>query len=397
MNKNRNIKKGVGRSKFFYSLIGSLAGAPLSLMRNFHFKESLIKEETFILMSNHADNFDPAYVVLLTGRHMRFVMSDHLMKKISNRLIFSLLASPIVYHRDDGSDVLYKKIVENCQAGVSVGIYVEGGKSNNGETGYISPRNAQLVKDCGCSLVTCRLKGGYLKSPRWADHKRKGPLFGEIVNVFSKEEIKNMTADELYRHIVSDLYVNSYEEQRKNPHKYIGENPAQSAEIMLYVCPKCRQIGTLKTFGRDIFCDCGFNAKVDDYGFWHGEEMKFDDIVSWDKFQKVVVKELVENIKDRKELLFSDEHQMFYQLERNSKKLLYDECVMSLYGNRLEIKTDNTSLIIPLNEIKRVGTASKMNLFFITPAGYYEVKSHVPRSAMKYKVAIRYLQGKDND
>lgn len=393
----KNIKKGVFRSKFFYSLIATTIGIPLTLIRNFRYKPGMVKEETFIMMSNHADNYDPAYSVLLTGRHMRFVMSDHLTRKAQYRFLFDFIASPIVYRREKGSDELYNQVVRNCRAGVSVGIYVEGGKSNNGETGFISKRNAQMVKDCDCALVTCRLKGGYLKSPRWADNNRKGPVFGEIVNIYSKEEIRKMSLEEIYGHITSDLYVNAYEEQRKNPHKYIAENPAQSAEIILYACPECEKIGTLKTSGNEIRCSCGFVANIDNYGFWHSKDMPFDDIVRWDKFQKGVMKRLVEENRGTDNLLFSDDEQLIYTLENKNRALQSDNGKISLYADRLELAYENNKLCIPIDKINRVGTASKMNLFFITDDEYYEIRSNKVRSAMKYKVAIRYLQGKENE
>lgn len=393
---NRDTKKGVFRAKFFYSLAATLFGIPITIVKDFHFTPRMVREDTFLMMSNHADNYDPAYSVLLTGRHMRFVMSDHLTRKPLYRFLFNFLASPIVYHKEKGSDALYDEMVRNCRAGVSVGVYVEGGKTNNGETAFVSKRNAQLAKDCDCALVTCRLKGGYLKSPRWADNQRKGPIFGEIVNIYTRDEIRRMSLDEIYSHILSDIYFNSYEEQRKNPHKYIAENPAQSAEIMLYVCPRCHQIGTLKTSGREIFCNCNFRAEIDDYGFWHSTDMPFDDIVRWDEFQKSVIKKLVDENKGTDNFLFGDGEQQIYILRNQNRVLQSDKGSIALYADRFEISYENEKLRLSLNEIRRVGTASKMNLFVIADKDYYEIHSRKPRSAMKYKVAIRYLQGKEN-
>ncbi|MBR2316171.1 MAG: 1-acyl-sn-glycerol-3-phosphate acyltransferase [Clostridia bacterium] len=396
-NDNKDVRKGVARAKFFFSFAATVLGVPVTLARNFHFKPFMVKEKTFIMMSNHADNYDPVYSVLLTGRHMRFVMSDHLTRKKLYRFLFSFLASPIVYRREKGSDELYDEIVKNCRAGVSVGIYVEGGKSDNGETGFVSHRNAELVRDCGCALVTCRLKGGYLKAPRWADNERKGPIFGEIVNIYTKEELERMSLEEIYSHIISDIYVNAYEEQRKNPYRYTADNPAQSAEIILYVCPKCEQIGTLKSSGNEIRCECGFSAETDDYGFWHSRDMPFDDIVCWDKFQRKMMKKLADESRGTDTFLFRDDEQIVYVLENGNRVLLGNEGEVSLYADRLELSYENEKLCIPLAKIIRVGTASKMNLFIITDENYYEIRSSKVRSAIKYKVAIRYLQGKGND
>lgn len=396
-NNNKAIRKGVGRAKLFYSLAATFLGIPLTLARNFHYRPSLVKEETFIMMSNHADNYDPVYSVLLTGRHMRFVMSDHLTRKKLYRFLFSFLASPVVYRREKGSDELYDEVVKNCRAGVSVGIYIEGGKSNNGETGFVSRRNAELVRDCGCALVTCRLKGGYLKAPRWADNERKGPIFGEIVNIYTREELERMSLEEIYDSITSDIYVNAYDEQRKNPHRYTADNPAQSAEIVLYVCPACEQIGTLKTSGDEIRCGCGFSAETDGFGFWHSKDMPFDDIVRWDKLQRKVMKRLTDECKGTDAFLFGDDGQIIYVLENGNRVLLGDDGRVSLYADRLELSYEKERLCIPLDKIIRAGTASKMNLYIITDENYYEIRSDKVRSAIKYKVAIRYLQGKDND
>ena len=393
----KEIRKGSTRAKFIIFAGRNIIGALFKKICNLNNEKVYIDEEPFILMANHGDNLDAAIEITGIRRYMRFVMSDHLLRKPIMRTLLNIVASPIVYHREKGSDSLYNEVVRNLNAGVNVAIYIEGGKTNNGETGYISKRNATMVKEGNCALVTYRNKGGYLKVPRWADNKRKGPSYGELVNIYSKDDIRKMTEDELYEHILEDLYFNDYEEQRKSPQKYIAENPAQSAEIVLYCCPGCKAMGTLTSKGDKIFCSCGFEAKIDDYGFWHSPDMDFDDIVRWDKFQKGVLKELTEAKRGTYSLLFEDTNQIVYSLDENGNRVLKtsDACI-SLFGDCLKISGADFNDILPFENIKKIKTASKMTLLIVTDKAYYEIHSKKPRSATKYQVAVRFLQGKEN-
>lgn len=394
--KKRQIRKGYRRSQFIIFAARNIIGPPFKKICDIECDKVRIKEEPFILMANHGHNFDAAAELAGIRNFMRFVMSDHLTRKPVMRVLLNFLATPIIYHREKGSDSLYNEVVDNLNAGINVCIHVEGGKTNNGETGYISKRNAQMVKDGNCALVTYRNKGGYLKAPRWAENKRSGKISGEVVRVYSREELNKMSVDEIYEHIKEDLKFNVYNEQINNPQVYSAEKPAESAEIILYACPKCKGIGTLTSKNDKLFCKCGFEARVDDYGFWHSKDMYFDDIVRWDKFQKGVLKELADSKKGTDELLFGDSDQIVYTLENENRVLLSENGRVSLYGDRIEITTENSVDSIQIENIKKISIAAKMNLLVVTDKCYYEIHSKTPRSAIKYVVAHRYLMGKES-
>jgi len=390
------IRKGYRRSKFIIFLARNVLGFPFKKIFSIECDKVRIKEEPFILMANHGDNLDAATQMLGIRNFMRFVMSDHLVRKPAIRAFLKFVATPIVYQREKGSDLLYNEVVANLNAGINVAIHVEGGKTNNGETGYISKRNAQMVKDGNCALVTYRNKGGYLKSPRWAANKRSGKISGELVKVYPREELQKMSVDEIYEHIKEDLYFNMYDEQRKNPQRYVAENPAENAETILYVCPKCQKTGTLESKGDRLNCvECGFAATIDEYGFWHSEDMPFDNIVEWDKFQKSVLKELTEIKKNTSEIVFSDREQIIYVLENGNRLLKSSSASIILRGNSFEISSDDFIESTPVEKIQKISVASKTSLLVVTDKYYYEILSDKPRSAIKYVTVVRYLQNKE--
>ena len=393
---SNKITKGVLRGKILIFAFRSLVKIPAVKALRFHDKEVRIKDTPYLIFANHSDSIDPAYIVKTTKKYVRFVMSDHVMRMGIIGKLYNLLDAPIVFEREKGTDVLYKSIVDNIRAGVNVAMYPEGAMTNTGETGFISKRNAALVKECNCTFVTYRGKGGYLKKPRWAKASRKGPIFGEVVNIYTKEQIAAMSEEEVYRHILEDLHVNIYDEQRIEPHEYIGEDPAEHAEIILYGCPQCKEIGKLCTKGDKIFCNCGFEATIDNYGFWHNENMEFDNIVEWDNFQKELLRNITDKNKNTSNSLFYDDNQQIYTIENSVVTTLSESGTVHLFGDRVDIITDNGTISIPITDVESAKTSSRMNLLLVTKKGYFEIKSPYPRSATKYIVAIRYLQSKEN-
>lgn len=392
-----NIKKGILGKKILIFVARTILKGPAVRILKFTDTEYKVNEQPYLVFANHSDAIDPAYIIKTMKRYVRFVMSDHVMRSGFIGKVYNFLDAPIIFEREKGTDALYNDIVANIRAGINVAMYPEGCLTSTGETGFISKRNAALVKECDCTFVTYRGKGGYLKKPRWAKNSRKGPISGEVVNVYSKEQIRAMSEDEIYRHILEDLYFNIYDEQRINPYEYITEDPAEHAEIIIYGCPKCRQIGLLKTKGDKIFCSCGFCANVDNYGFWHSSDMDFDNIVDWDRFQKELLKEIASEKKNTPVSVFFDTEQSIFTISNSSEMLpLTENGTVHLYGNRIELLTDSEAITIPVDDIESVKTSSKMNLLLVTKKGYFEIRSKHPRSATKYIVAIRYLQGKEN-
>jgi len=392
----KNIKKGVLKGKILIFVLRNIIKGPAVRILKFTDTEHKINDQPYLVFANHSDIIDPAYIIKTMRRYVRFVMSDHVMRMGIVEKLYNFIDSPIVFEREKGTDVLYDTIVDNIKAGINVAMYPEGAMTSTGETGYISKRNAALVKECDCTFVTYRGKGGYLKKPRWAKNSRKGPISGEVVNVYTKEQIRAMSEEELYKHIVEDLYFNIYDEQRIKHHEYITEDPAEHAEIILYGCPKCKEVGFLRTKGDKIFCNCGFEATVDNYGFWHSDDMKFDNIVDWDKFQKNLLKEIADKKRNSPEEVFCDKEQMIYSVHNADSVTLTEKGEIHLYGDRVELLSDKENIIIPIADVESIKTSSKMNLLLVTKKGYYEIRSPYPRSATKYIVAIRYLQDKEN-
>ena len=81
---------------------------------------------------------------------------------------------------------------------------------------------------------------------------------GHIVNIYSSEEVKNMTKDELTGCINRDIHENAYETQRRNMDAYKGKRLAEGLENYLVKCSCCGAFDSMVTEDDRFRCvECG--------------------------------------------------------------------------------------------------------------------------------------------
>jgi 1-acyl-sn-glycerol-3-phosphate acyltransferase len=382
------------RNKVCMSVILTVIGVPVVKARRYHYAPYQPKNDTFLLIANHNDILDPDYEMVHLRRYIRYVASDHVVRQGLFGKLVQFFGTPIVKHRDRPSEELTRDIRETLKNGVSVGLHAEGGTSLNGESRYISPNTAKLVKDADCAVITYRMHGGYLRSPRWAVRHRKGPLYGGVVQEYSREELQRMTETEVYDAICRDLYVNVYDEQRKDPQLYTGQNLAEHCEIVLYLCPNCGGVGMLHSMGDYLFCDCGYQLRMEADGFFHdcGAGVVYDNIRDWDLWQKPALREYVKTFSQNfADPIFRDDRQIIRRVEGDTKHLVTEQGVLKFYYDRIELHWPGTDLTWAMGDVHKLDYVSHQSLLLITEDSYFDIGSAYPRSPTKYIEAWRFL------
>ena len=387
-----DVTKHLRLQRVFYRILYFVLAIPFRVFGRFSCKVTKPKAKTFLALTNHNNDIDAFYMAVGLFRHMRFVASAHLTRGRAGRIL-SLLIGPIPRKKGAKADDTVELIEENLKNGISVGMMPEGNRSWDGKTMFIPKRTALVAKESGAALVTYRLKGFYLRTPRWAKYKRRGPSSGELVREYSPEELAEMTVDEVYDAIVRDLYVNAFEEQKKEPHLYRGKRLAESIEAVLYLCPSCRRFGTIHSKGNGFSCSCGLAGTVDETGFLKGD-LPFDNTVSWDTYQKSYLNENRDMLKVRRDPFFRDEHCTLARIEEREKTVLKADCSAVFYADRLEIEDADGALSFPLAKIIRFGAFRNQKVLFSTESEYYEILSRHILSGVKYDAFWRVLTGK---
>ena len=275
-------------------------------------------------------------------------------------------------------------------------MFPEGNKTWNGESGFISKRTAQLAKDSGAALVTYRITGGYMRTPRWGTKARFGKTHGALANEYTAETLASMTVDEIYDAINRDLYVNAYEEQKKNLQKYRSKIPAEAIETVLYCCPKCGALSSISSKGNQFACRCGFEGTVDEYGFLHGKDLPYDNVLDWDKAQKEYIKKNAEKFRNDEEPLSLDPQTTVIIKEDGEARTVSENAAVFIYGDRIRIRDiEGVDESFPLSEITKLSAFRNTKVFFTCGGRYVELRFANPVSGLKYYALWRVLTGKE--
>ena len=353
------------------------------------------KSETFLLAANHTTDFDQFLECIAVRGYIRYVAADNIFRlgPVSKLILF--LVHPIRKRKGADSLETIRAIQDNLRLGINVGIHVEGNKSFNGRTGFISPRTGQMIKDAAGGLITFRITGGYMQKPRWARFRRRGPTRGQVVHEYTRAELDAMTAEEINEILRRDLFVDACEMQRTAPEAYPGRALAENLETALYVCPHCGGLQTMKSSGSRFSCgSCGYAVEIDAFGFFHGRDLVFDNIRDWDAWQRERLRALAEKGQSTDALLHSEQLTVYALSDRKKRRIIRNG-QMRLYSDRLELTGDGKTLSLPVRDISGMAVFLKTTLLVTTADGRYQVTSKTPYAALAYFAAYRYLTGKE--
>jgi hypothetical protein len=293
-----------------------------------------------------------------------------------------------------------KEIFRRIKAGFNVCVFSEANRSFNGVTGPVSVAAAKMVKISGAGLVTYRLEGGYFTAPRWSKKMRKGKMTGYVTGRYSSGEIKSMKAEQILDIMSKGIYEDAYARQRENPVRYRGENIAENIETVLYLCPLCKQIGTINSGGDRFYCDCGLDATYTETGFLESRDtnkpgnkfpLPFPTITEWDNWQTPQLAEIVKNSGSPPfphSAICGDENQQLYTVDPASGDTLVGEGTMNI--SRAEFHC--AGHVFPIREITKMTIVGQMTIQFALKNGaQFEIRSNFPRNAVKYREIFNIL------
>ncbi|MCR5760720.1 MAG: 1-acyl-sn-glycerol-3-phosphate acyltransferase [Sphaerochaetaceae bacterium] len=333
-------------NSFFYHVARLVTGPMVKKKYSFTTDRIPKLREPFIMLSNHTTEDDMLFTGMASKQHMTFVCGEHLLRNKTYGKPLRLLINPIPLPKGGASLSALKEIIERSKNGENICMFPEGKRSFHGETIPASNALGKLVKKAGSALVTYRIQGGYFTYPRWArDHHRKGHVEGKVMGIYSSEELKNKTAEEITEIINRDTYENAYVTQRQKMWTYTGDNKAKGMEHILFICPQCSAIDTIKTEGDDFYCtECSLKGKYNNYGFLEGEDLPFDNIHSWMRWTEEVFDNYVQD-KSRKNkskrsyntALFTEENTLLYKMEENYENTDILTDTLNLYSTYMEI------------------------------------------------------------
>lgn len=345
----------------------------------------------YIVLINHLTDWDPILVATSFDQHMYFVASEHVFRWGWISSIISALTAPIPRVKGSYDLNVVQQIIAKIRNRHNVAIFAEGSATWNGRSAPIHPTTAKLIRFSKATLVTYRLQGGYFTAPRWGKHYRKGRMSGEIVNIYTPEQLQSMTVQEIHDAITADIREDAYVRQETVNHDFKGTDIAESLEYTLYICPKCKAVGKLTSHGVFLTCgNCGLNVRFTTKGYLEpvGDEPEFTfrRIYEWDNFQQAITRETVARA-----------------LETGNTSILYrDECDVIL--RKIDTERHKTTIAatgpismsienftigdvsFKMTEISDMGIVGKQILVFSIGKDAYQTRSASIYCARKYLI-----------
>ncbi len=371
------------RHKIIWSILRAPVG--LFLRLKFGYKYEIAKDlpENYIVLSNHVTDWDPVFVGVSFKKNMYLVGSEHISRWKFAYKFLKWGFEPIMRPKGTVASATVLDIIRHVRKGKNVCMFAEGARCWDGVTNPILPSTAKLLQSAKCGLVTYKITGGYFVSPMWSTNLRRGKISGKVQNVYTKEQLSTMSADEIYNIIITDLYEDAYARQLQNPQRYKGQNLAKSMEKLLFICPKCGKREALSSEGDIVSCsECGMSFKYTEYGMIEGIKQK-------------TVKELSDWQKQ--------------EIEKDINKgtaYITENVVLSTVKNHIETQVSSGRLTmtpksfmvgqyeIPVSHMSDLAMHGQNALVFSVGKDYYEVITPKNTNALKFMLYFGAIKNK---
>lgn len=347
-------------------------------------------EGPLLVVSNHVTDWDPLMVGSAFKNHMYFVGSEHIMRQgFLSRLLEYF--QPLITRQKGGSAAsTVKNMLSEIKQGHSVALFPEGNRTWDGVTREFPRATGKLARTSGATLVTFRLKGGYFSSPRWAGSDiHKGEMYGDIVNVYTPEQLKEMTVEQVNSAIAADIHEDAYATQRKHKIRFRSEQCAEGLESLLFICPKCGKMHRMRSYDNKFFCGaCGNELRFGSSGFFSGDGTVFNNVYDWRVWQSEKIRSLCESA-DEESPIFQDEGFGLWRVESGKSAEYLGGGYLRLYKDHLELPT---GICVPIEELVGISIRGQSELHIGTVNGSnFELKSEELRCTEKYVEACGFL------
>lgn len=270
----------------------------MKVVCNAHYKKSKAfdqqkKTGPMLVLCNHMSALDFCYFSSpFFFKKVNFVVAENM--KYSKPLFAKMITGyRCILKKQYYSDFsCIKSIKRYLDAGISVVLCPEGKVAAEGKTGVIPASIAKLVKWLGYPVATVLTKGAGLTRPKWAHTLRRGRIDSYADMLFTAEDVKALSNEEILEKIGDALHQNEHIDQLESGVKFHGTRYAEGLERLLYYCPKCGGEFTIKSKGDTLTCErCKNTVRYSKKGGLHpvGDSVAPERIDLWFDLEKEVV------------------------------------------------------------------------------------------------------------
>ena len=346
----------------------------------YHIKIEKFKEENgrqYLVLANHQTGFDQFFPSFAFRQHLYYVASEDIFSMGWLSKLIQWIAAPIPIKKQVTDIKAVMSCLRVAREGGSIAIFPEGNRTFSGVTGAINPAIGGLAKKLGLPIAFFKIEDGYGIQPRWSDVRRKGKMRAYVSSVLEPEEFKSWTNEELYQHIVKELYQNEANSEGTFTHK----NSAEYLERVLYVCPHCG-ITHFESHGDTLECmGCHRKTRYLPNKEFSGD-FPFRYVLDWYRYQENYINQLDTPALAEQPLIL-DTCDLYQVALYSKKQLLAENAQLALYGDRIEMTGSITKTFL-FAETENITILGKNKLDIYHGDVVYQIQSDKRFNALKY-------------
>ncbi|MBO5754522.1 MAG: 1-acyl-sn-glycerol-3-phosphate acyltransferase [Clostridia bacterium] len=271
----KKTKKPTGPSKLHYA-IARLACRPFSahvFKRKFYRNELKGVKGPFVVVANHQTALDFVNLIDASDVPLSFVLSHAFFHTLPIRGFLSRMGVIPKQQFQTALSDLYamKATVKN---GGALAIYPAGLMCEDGLPTPLPEATYRFLCWLGVDVYVARTYGAYLVKPKWEKKFRPGRTYMDVYRLFSAEELKEKTEEQVEDAVRAALDFDAYKEQERLRIHYKHGDRIEGLEKVLYRCPHCAAEFTMKVKDKCVlYCEsCGYELVSDEFGLLHNEK-----------------------------------------------------------------------------------------------------------------------------
>lgn len=352
-------------------------------------------EGPFLILGSHPSHHDYWYYAnLVLPEHCAIVCNRYYFRPKLFRFVFNKIG--IIPKKLFNPDVeTIKKIMSATKNDYSVIMMPEGRMSIDGTSYEVLESTGNLIKKINVNVVICNIQGAYLLNPKWRKKFYHGKMEATVQDVITKEEIKQLTIEEIDNRINQGIQNNDFEYAKKNNIIYKDKNKAQGLENVLYRCPKCHQEYTIETSGNTIKCShCGMSLEIDDNYSFKNNEVQLNNIHEWYEWMAQFEKGLIDDnyqLETEVKIVKIDMKNKKNDIEGNGICTLNKEYIS--FEGKLQ---GDFNIKLPIKQLKALAFScgEEFEFYYENNLYYFYPKSN-PKQCTKWALVVDLLNRKE--
>ncbi len=352
----------------------------------------------YLVLVNHVGFWDPFVAGHFLPHFVHFVSSDTVFRNPLLRFFLTRLGT-IPKKKNMRDSQVIRDIVSVIKQGENVGIFPEAVRNWSGSTSRMDPSIGKLIKMLKVPVVVPVLKGMNLFNPRWSYKLRPYPMEVEYKLLFTKEQVKNFSTDDLFEGLTTAMVHDEVAYQEGRMKKIKSNIRAEYISHALYLCPECQSIESFISKGNSFQCKkCNYHIHVNDYGFFEligNGDLHFNNIRDWFNWEE---KTLVEIVRDKyqkqsNEVLFTDKNMQIYKNDATGKLIDIGLADVSLYNDKILMDfSEKETLEFNFHDLQTINPQTKERLEIYYNNEAYRITGTRPGvSALKWEVAVNTI------